>query len=339
MSETVLITGGSGFIGTYLTLALLERGDRVVNFDVRPASGPMAWLLGERLEAVRYVEGTVEDWPSLIAACHEHGVTQIAHLASPIDTAYLNRHPKVALDVMIAGTVNVLETIRTLGLGRLLFFSSIGVLPARQYEPIDCNHPVILAAEGPGSGAYGAAKVAGEALCFAYQKSYGLDFVAIRPSAVYGFLTHNLIYLPQFIDGALRGEPVHFTHGGAVPRDYTHVADIAGIAAAALAAPAPRLRHRVFYAASGQPLVTAAETADLVRSLIPGADLSIDLAHDEYDELELPFRGLLDVRPVEEQLGYTIRYTDLRAGIAENIAAHGAWLRSQGITPAPAAVV
>jgi nucleoside-diphosphate-sugar epimerase len=335
MSETVLITGGSGFIGTHLTQALLGRGDRVVNFDMAPPSGPMAWLLGDQVGQVPFVEGAVEDWPSLVAACHRHAVTQIAHLASPIDTDYLNRRPKVALDAIIVGTVNALETTRSLGLKRLLYFSSIGVLPTRQYEPIDCNHPVILAGEGPGSGAYGAGKLAGEALCFAYQKSYGVDFVALRPSAAYGFTTRNLIYLPQFIDGALRGKAVHFTHGGSVPRDYTNVTDIAGVAAAALAVPAERLRHRVFYAASGQPLVTAAETAEMVRELIPSADLSIRPEHDEYDKLEVCFRGVLDMKPVEEQLGYKVRYTDLRAGIADNVQTHSAWLRSQGITPEP----
>ncbi|MGH7947278.1 MAG: NAD-dependent epimerase/dehydratase family protein, partial [Opitutaceae bacterium] len=45
MPDTVLITGGSGFIGSHLILELLARGDRVVNYDIRPHSGPMAWLL------------------------------------------------------------------------------------------------------------------------------------------------------------------------------------------------------------------------------------------------------------------------------------------------------
>ncbi len=336
MSDTVLITGGSGFIGTHLILELLARGDRVVNYDLRPHSGPMAWVLGpERLARVDYEEGTAEDWPSLLAAIYRHKVTKLAHLASPIDTDYLNRHPKVAFDVMITGAVNVLEAARTMGLERLVFFSSIGVLPTRQYEPIDADHPLLLASEGTSAGAYGAGKLAGEALCWAYQKSCGLDFVILRPSAAYGFTTRNLIYLPQFIEGAGRGEPVHFDHGGAVPRDYTHVEDIAGIAAAALAVPSSRLRHRCFYAGSGSPLVTAEQSAEIVREFIPGAEISIRPDLNDYDRLELPMRGLLDMTPVAEQLGYRVRYPDLRAGVAQHIRRYGEYLRSQGATPAP----
>jgi UDP-glucose 4-epimerase len=339
MSETVLITGGSGFVGTYLTRTLLARGDRVVNYDLRPHQGPMKWLMGEQIKNVPYVEGGVQDWPELIAACRKYGVTQMAHLACPIDCPHLQSHPKIAYDVIIAGVVNALETTRIMGLKRLIYCSSIGVLPTRQYEPIDCNHPVILAGEGPGStGAYGAGKVAGEALCFGYASSYGLDFVAVRPSAAYGFTTQNPIYLPQMLEGALRGEPVHFTHGGAVPRDYTYVEDIAGVIAAALAAPRERLKHRIFYAASGQKLVTATQAAELVREMVPGADVSIQPELDEYDKIDLPFRGVLDMKPVEEQLDYRVRFADLHDGIADYIRRYSDYLRSQGCTPVKSVV-
>lgn len=201
MSETVLVTGGSGFVGTYLIRTLLERGDRVVNYDLRPHQGPMEWVLRDHLKDVPYVQGGVQDWQEMIATCRTYDVTQIAHLACPIDNPHLQSHPKIAYDVIIPGAVNVLEATRLLGLKRLLYCSSIGVLPARQYEPIDCNHPVILAGEGPGStGEYGAGKVACEALCYGYKSSYGVDFVAVRPSAIYGFTTANPIYLPQMLE-------------------------------------------------------------------------------------------------------------------------------------------
>ncbi len=334
MSDTVLITGGSGFIGSYLALQLINRGDRVVNLDLRPHAGPMAWLIAPCLSQIAFEEGQVENWPQLLAVLQRHKVNKIAHLASPIDTDYVSRHPKLAYDVIITGVVNVLEAARLLGVERLIYFSSIGVLPTRQYEPIDCNHPTLMAGEGPGTGAYGAGKIAGEALCWAYRQSYGVDFVALRPSAAYGFTTRNLIYLNQMVEGALRGEAVHFTHGGSLPRDYTHVEDIAGIAAAALQVPASNLKHRVFYAASGQPLLTAGRIAEIVREMLPGADVSIQPELDSGDSIEVNFRGLLDVSPVSEQLGYQIRFTNIRAGIADLVERYSAYLASQGKTVA-----
>lgn len=335
MPETILITGGSGFIGTHLIKALLARGARVVNFDLRPHSGPLAWLLGDQLEAVTFERGGVEDWATLADVVRRHKVVKIAHLASSIDTEHLSRRPKLAFDTMITGTVNALEVARLMEIQRFVFFSSIGVLPSKQYEPIDCNHPVLTPTEGPTVGAYGAAKISGEAMCWAYHKSCGLDFVILRPTAAYGFITRNTIYLPQFIEGALAGAPVHFDHGAAVPRDYTHVEDIAGIGAAALHVPAASLGQRCFYAASGMPLVTARQAAELVAELVPGAQLTIEPKLSYYDEIELPFRGVLDAKPVEKYLGYRFRYRDLRQGVLENIRTHAAWMRHQGLIPQP----
>jgi nucleoside-diphosphate-sugar epimerase len=320
VSDTVLLTGGSRFIGTYVTQMLIERGDRVINLDVRPRSGPLAWLARSFEDRVVWEKGDVANWTQLVHVMRQHQPSKIVHLAASIDMADLESFPTQVLTQMVTGTVNVLEAMRLLGgVERLVNFSSIGVLPTRQYEPIDCNHPTLMAGEGPASGIYGAGKVAGEAFCWAYSDLFHLDVVQLRPSAVYGFFTTNKIFMNQLLEGALRGEKVRIPHGGALRRDYTHVVDVAGITVAALNAPADRLRHRVFYAASGmQPLVSGTEIAGIVREMVPGCDIAIDDAiTPELERYEVKFRGVLDVQPVEEQLGYRIRYRDIRAGMLE----------------------
>ena len=136
--------------------------------------------------------------------------------------------------------------------------------------------------------------------------------------------------------GALKGERVRLPHGRHVPRDYTHVDDIAGIAAAALSAPPKQLRHRVFYAASGMnPLVTAGEVAQIVREMVPSADIDIGPTNTpSIERHDLKFRGVLDVQPVEEQLGYQIRYRDIRAGMNEYADRYCEFLKVQGASPA-----
>jgi UDP-glucose 4-epimerase len=332
----VLITGGSGFIGTHLGRLLVERGDKVINFDIQPRSAPLAWYLGPLEREIVFQKGDVAHWPQLLGAMCKYRPNKIVHLAASIDLASLDENPKQVYDGMVGGTVNVLEAMRLLGgVERLVNFSSIGVLPSRQYEPIDCNHPTLMAAEGP-AGVYGAGKVAGEAFCWAYADLFDLDVIQLRPSAAYGFLTRNEIFMNALLEGALRGEAVRLPHGASVPRDYTHVHDIAGIAAAALSVPASRLRHRVFYAASGMnPLVTAGEVAQIVREMVPGADVDIGPTNTPHIERhDLKFRGVLDVQPVEEQLGYRIRYRDIREGMNEYADRYCEYLVSQGITPA-----
>jgi nucleoside-diphosphate-sugar epimerase len=320
MADKILVIGGSGFIGTHVSRQLVERGDHVINYDLRPWGPQLDWLIAPYKGSIAFEQGSVESWPQLIAAIKKHKPNKIAHLAAPIDLLGLNRNPKMAFDVIAAGTINVLEACRLSDIERFVFFSSIGVLPTIQYQPIDANHPVLMADQGPGSGAYGSAKVAGEAFCWAYRGSYGLDFVIIRPSAAYGFHTTNpTIFINTMVDAAVRGEPLHFESGREFPRDYTHVHDIAGITVAALNVPSDRLRHRVFYAATGRELVTAGQVAEIVKSFIPSAVIEMAGGLSEQDKLGIKFRGVHDMKPVEEQLGYTVQFSDIREGIREYI--------------------
>jgi nucleoside-diphosphate-sugar epimerase len=337
VSQTLLVTGGSGFIGTHLCKQAIEHGDRVINLDVAPRRGPLAWLLGPLGDAIVYEPGAAENWPLLLDVVKRHRPTRIAHLAAIVDVSILHRSPRAGLD-MLSATLNVLEAARLFDVERVVNFSSIGVLPTRKYEPIDVDHPVLLGREGPASGVYGAAKLSAEAFCWAYRESYGLDFVTIRPSAAYGFVSGNDVYLNTLLEAALRREPAHLPLGAEMPRDYTHVHDIAGITLAALDAPAARLRNRVFYAASGMnPLVTAAQAAELVRQMVPTADISIGAGLGAMDRMELRMRGVLDVAPVGEELGYHIRYPRLREGVIEHADRYCEWLVAQGRRPAPRA--
>jgi UDP-glucose 4-epimerase len=337
MPDTVLVTGGSGFIGSHLCRMLIEKGDKVINFDLYPRQGPLAWLMQPIEKEITFEKGDVANLTQLIAVMRKHQPSKIAHLAASIDMENLESYPMQVHDKMVGGTVNVLEVMRLLGgVERLVNFSSIGVLPTRQYEPIDCNHPTLMAAEGPASGIYGAGKVAGEAFCWAYADQFNLDIVQLRPSAAYGFFTSNSIFMNDMLEGALRGDRVRVPHGRYLPRDYTHVHDIAGIAVAALNIPASQLQHRVFYAASGMnPLVNGGQVADIVREMVPGADVEIGetmtLMIERYD---LKMRGVHDVRPVEEQLAYRIQYRDVRDGMKEYADRYCEFLISQGKTPA-----
>jgi hypothetical protein len=83
------------------------------------------------------------------------------------------------------------------------------------------------------------------------------------------------------------------------------------------------------------PLVTGSQLAEIVREMIPGADISIaDVITPMIARYDLKMRGVHDVRPVEEQLGYAIKYRDIRAGMAEHANRYCEYLISQNKTPA-----
>ena len=324
----VLVTGGTGFIGGYVARELRDGGRDVVLYDVRPLSAEARFVLGDRLAGVVVEEGGVDNWPRLLQMVAQHRPRQLVHVAAITNPVFLATNPLPAIQVNFLGLINVLEAARLFGVERVVNFSSIGALPAVQYEPIDANHPVLLAGEGPGSGFYGAAKVAGEAFCFGYRQAFGLDVRTIRPSAVYGFGMQWPIYVKPMVEGAVRGEPVRFDTGGPFPRDYTHAADVASLAAAVLHAPDDA--DRIFYAATGEPLVTAAEVARIVRELVPGADIEIADALGPNDHLELRYRGRLSIENARRQLGWSPRFASVRDGIADYVDRYRAFLAAGG---------
>jgi UDP-glucose 4-epimerase len=327
MAETdrpVLVTGGTGFIGSYVVNALLESGRSVVAFDVRGLTPEGRFVLGDRAEEAVVEEGSVDDWSRVLHVVRSHRPVDVVHLATITNPVYLFTNPMPGVRVNFEGTINVLEAARLFDVRRIVYFSSIGVLPAKQYEPIDAAHPIFLAREAVPTGVYGASKIAGEAFCFAYNQAFGTDFRTIRPSAVYGFGMQWPIFIKPMVEGAVRGETVTFESGGPFPRDYTHASDLASLALACLVGPDDA--DRVFYGATGEPLVTAGEVARIVMELVPGSRIEIPDLLTEADQMELPYRGRLSIDNARSQLGWEPRFQDVRDGIADYVERYRAFL-------------
>ena len=91
MSHTVLVTGGSGFIGAYLLRRLAERGDTVINFDVRPPGPTAEWLLSPVADRVHFFRGGVDELSNVVTAVKEHQPDTIVHIAAIVDLAVLSQ--------------------------------------------------------------------------------------------------------------------------------------------------------------------------------------------------------------------------------------------------------
>jgi UDP-glucose 4-epimerase len=229
----------------------------------------------------------------------------------------MRRQPYEALRMNTEATLNILEAARVFGLRRVVNFSTIGVLTTRQYEPIDASHPVMSATDGPGTAFYSSSKVAAEAFCWGYWQSFGVDFITIRPSAIYGFGQRSPNFIKPMVEDAVRGLPTRFASGGGVPRDHVHVEDVTQLALLALDIPADRVTDRVFYAATGRPPVTSLQLADVVRRVLPGASIDVATTMEPDDERESRFRGVLSIENARRQLGYEPRFPDLEEGVRQ----------------------
>lgn len=325
--RTTLVTGGAGFIGGHLVRALLDTGRKVVVLDVQGFIPEARFVLGEDADAIPLERASIGDQARVLDIFRTREPDEVVHAGMILDPAYLAANRSTAFQINVGGVLNLIEAMIAFGVPRIINFSSIGVLPRVMYKPIDGNHPILLANAGPGTGFYGSTKIAAEALLFAYNQTLGLDFRTIRPSAVYGLGMNQYVGpIKTMVECAVRGEPAHFEFGGAHPRPYTHARDIASLVIAMLDAPDDA--DRIFYGSTGGPMVTTTEVAQIVRELVPGADIEIGEGLSEAEKPVVALRAELSVENARDQLGWEPRYLSVREGIEQYIEQYRAFHES-----------
>jgi len=174
--KRVLVTGGAGFIGSHLVDRLVEEGCDVVVVD-NLKDGEIS-NLAESMDKIDFRKVDIRDCEAMQDAMAD--VEVVFHLAANANVPYSVENPDYDFETNALGTYNVLKLSLDAGIEKVIYASSAAVYGEPAYVPIDENHPL-----NPISP-YGASKLAGERLGFAYYSTYGLKFVAIRIFNTYG---------------------------------------------------------------------------------------------------------------------------------------------------------
>jgi len=222
----VLVTGGSGFIGSNIVRRLLELEHEAVVLD--DLSSGFAENL---VPGVPFFEADVRDAGAVAAALEDCAV--VLHLAASVGNARSIDDPVKDSQINVIGTLNVLESARRQGLRRIVFSSSAGIFGELKTLPIDEDHP-----QDPDSP-YGASKLAAEKMCLVYNKLYGMHNVCLRYFNVYGVNQRYDAYgnvIPIFADRILRGVPMTIFGDGEQTRDFVNARDVAAANIAAATA-------------------------------------------------------------------------------------------------------
>ena len=222
----VLVTGGSGFIGSNIVRRLLELEHEAVVLD--DLSSGFAENL---VPGVPFFEADVRDAGAVAAALEDCDV--VLHLAASVGNARSIDDPVKDSQINVIGTLNVLESARRQGLRRIVFSSSAGIFGELKTLPIDEDHP-----QDPDSP-YGASKLAAEKMCLVYNKLYGMHNVCLRYFNVYGVNQRYDAYgnvIPIFADRILRGVPMTIFGDGEQTRDFVNARDVAAANIAAATA-------------------------------------------------------------------------------------------------------
>jgi len=297
MRKSVLVTGANGLIGYEVIKRLAEAGRKVIAVD-RTVSEVAALT-----ETAFSLE--IGDQHKLHELASRFEIDAIVHCGGVSGPMLGRDNPAALFDINVGGTVDVAEVARQrTALGqpcRLLFCSSLTVYGNQPQDGITERNPLLT------RQCYASSKVAGEAVVLSYAEEHSLDAIVLRIAGVYGPRRKTACVLRLMIQNALDGKPTHLPYGRGFPRQWVHVDDIASGLILALDVETPS--ERIFNLSGGiNPVID--EAADIIRQVIPEADIRLDPGADPED-ITL---GLLSIEAARRVLGYEPAVT-LKDGI------------------------
>jgi nucleoside-diphosphate-sugar epimerase len=304
----ILVTGGHGLIGHNVVQRLQARGETVSVIDTHTTYGiipqtEIDYLIGERLKKISdhtYYNQCITDSYEIDHIVEKEKPKVIIHCASFPRQKVVNANPAHGADVMMRGLINLLESAKRHGVERFVYISSSMVYGDFEDQVLEDD------ACAP-QGQYGIMKLAGEWLVKDYARRTGMEYVIIRPSAVYGPLDVEDRVVAKFMLTAMRGNVLR-VNGASETLDFTYVDDAAdGIVAAATRI---MCRNMVFNITKSHS-VTLLEAAEMIVKIVGKGEIEV---RDK--DADFPSRGALNIDRARTILGYDPK-VDVEQGFRE----------------------
>ncbi|HEY6036415.1 MAG TPA: SDR family NAD(P)-dependent oxidoreductase [Kofleriaceae bacterium] len=234
--ETIVVTGGAGFIGSHVVDHFMEAGYRVVvldNFSTGKRANLARWRDNARLH-VSVCDVAHGVFAALAPIVKDHGpVARIIHLAAQVSVVHSVQNPLVDMQINYGGTLHVLEYARAHGVKKVAFASSAAVYGDVEEMPVGEDTP-----KRPVSP-YGIDKYASELALDYYANVHGVATTALRFFNVYGPRQDPSSpysgVISIFADRAKAGQPLTIFGDGSQTRDFVYVGDVVRALAAAVA--------------------------------------------------------------------------------------------------------
>ncbi len=215
----VLVTGATGFLGSWLTERLVKEG-AIVTVLVQDKC-TRRQVLDHISGKLKVIHGDIRDGKAVSDSLDSQEV--VFHLAAITQVIYAIRNPIETFEVNLTGTLNILEALRKKEQESFLVYMSTDKVygePSRL--PIEADDP--LSAKSP----YDASKLAADRACYSFHKTYGTKVSIARSSNIYGGREANeLRAVPDFVRSLLKSEPPIIRGSGLHERDYVYAEDVA----------------------------------------------------------------------------------------------------------------
>jgi nucleoside-diphosphate-sugar epimerase len=300
----IIITGGSGFLGTHMIRALQIAGHDVKNIDIKPS----------RDSNVPTVIASILDKKVMLQEIKDADC--VFHFAGLIEAGESVKDPQQFVDVNISGTVSILEAMRENNVKTIIFSSSAAVYGEPTNIPLteeDRTIPI---------NPYGMTKLAMEGLISSYVKAHGFTGVALRYFNLYGPEEHHepeSHAMPRFVKQMYNNEEVTVYGSGEHLRDYIHIRDIvdAHMKALEFASSAKNMGQYHYFNLSTQKPASVLDIAKGVEKALQSVGINNHVKINHMPERPGdPLVLYASAKKAQEILGWQSR-VNLEDGIAE----------------------
>ena len=299
-----LVTGGTGFIGSYVVRNLLQQGEQVVCYQRSPITPLLQELVPQELLCkAKIVQASVADALDVFDAVRKHNVDTIIHLAYTI-YPQAEQIPPLSLRDSVIGTNNVFEAARLFGLKRVVWASTTAVFGrlGKMYGDKPVTEENVLYQP---TRLYGATKALCEFVAKMYRDQFGVSVIGLRLARIYGVgkTKGSAAEFTQWLQGVAWNQPTVIANGDA-RWSCAYVEDCAR--AIIKACEVPTLKTNIFNFATDT--YDGWQLAQIFRKINPEAQIEVEPGTGVFD---FP---LLDVNPLHSELGFTRQYS-LEQGI------------------------
>ena len=247
--EKVIVTGGSGFLGSHLADVLMDDGYEVTIFDCHKSK----WIKNGQ----KFICGNILNKEDVDKAIN--GFDYVYHLAGISDIGEASSNPLKTIETNIMGSINVIESSKTAKIKRFIFASTVYVYSEK-------------------GSFYRASKQAVESIIEEYNKKFGLKYTILRYGSLYGKRSQDWNALKKFVIQAIKDGRIIYPGNGKERREYIHVEDAAKLSVEILK---PEFINQ-YLTITGTQIFSPKETMNMIVEII-GKDIQIDFSSDNSD--------------------------------------------------------
>lgn len=294
----VIVTGGAGFIGSYVVKYLINKGYDLVIIDDLSTSTINS--IKNVLDKVVFVYESILNTDKITSYFKNTDI--VIHLAAIPSVEESIKNPIRVYQVNTFGTINLLELARKYDISRFIYISSAAVYGNPIYTPINEEHPC------KPISIYGVSKYSSELLVLNYYRNYGLKYTILRLFNVYGpGMKNGVIY--HFIKNMLLNRSVTIYGNGEQTRDFIYVEDVSEAIYSAMS----RSRDSIYNIGSGQA-ISIKQLFNEIKSII-GSSVEPIYEKERSGDIQ---HSVADINRAIDELGWKPR-TSLKEGLEKTI--------------------